>query len=145
MSNTILVVEDEEVTRDILATWLEEAGYDTCTAGNGFEGLIEVKQSSPDLVVTDIMMPQMDGYELCRLTREVSGAPFIFLTGLATANNKREAYKSGATEYLVKPIEMDNFLAKVAELLALPQSSGPPEMHTIQELQSKSMQSADLR
>ncbi len=141
MSNTVLVVEDEEVTRDILATWLEEAGYETCTAGNGFEGLVEVKENSPDLVVTDIMMPQMDGYELCRLTREVSGTPFIFLTGLATENNKREAYKSGATEYLIKPIDMDDFLRKVADLLALPQSPGPAEIQTIQEIRSKTAHS----
>ena len=71
MSQTVLIVEDENITRDILVTWLEEAGYDTCSAGNGLEGLLEARAQSPDLGVADIMLPQMEGYELCKLMRHL--------------------------------------------------------------------------
>ena len=129
MSQTVLIVEDENVTRDILVTWLEEAGYDTCSAGNGLEGLLEAKEKAPDLVVADIMMPQMDGYELCKLMRQLSSTPFMFLTGFGTEDHKRQGFRLGANEFLVKPVDMDVFLQRVSELLS---KSYPPTPPTIE-------------
>ena len=126
MSQTVLVVEDENITRDILTTWLEEAGYNTCSAGNGLEGLLEAREKSPDLVVADIMMPQMDGYELCKMMRQLSSTPFMFLTGFGTENHKRQGFRLGANEFLVKPVDMDVFLQRVSDLLSKAYPSTPP-------------------
>ena len=120
MSNTILVVEDEEVTRDILATWLEEAGYDTCTAGNGFEGLVEVKENSPDLVVTDIMMPQMDGYEACRRLKQdpsLRDIPVIFLTAKSQEREVKKGLSLGAVGYLIKPFNPMSLAEEIQQIL----------------------------
>ena len=132
MSKTILVVEDELITRDILTTWLEGAGYDTLIAANGLEGLLEVRKNSPDLVVADIMMPQMDGLELCHMMRQLSGTPVMFLTGFGSENYKRKGFRAGGNDYLVKPVEMDDFLARVSDLLTHTYSPFPPKIDTIQ-------------
>ena len=136
MSQTVLVVEDENVTRDILITWLEEAGYDTCSAENGLEGLLEAKEKSPDLVVADIMMPQMDGYELCKMMRQLCSTPFMFLTGFATAEHKRQGYRLGADEFLVKPVDMDIFLKRVSKLLSKAYPPTPPTIEPFRRIQT---------
>jgi DNA-binding response OmpR family regulator len=132
MSQTVLVVEDEAITRDILTTWLEEAGYEACSAANGLEGLMAARENALDLVVADIMMPQVDGYELCRLMRQLSGMPFMFLTGLGTEKHKRQGFRAGANEYLVKPVDMDYFLSRVSYLLSLSYADNPPTIETLQ-------------
>ena len=67
MPETVLVVDDEDSIREILTAWLEDQGYNTVTSTNGIEGLRQLYQHRPDLVVADILMPEMDGYEFCRL------------------------------------------------------------------------------
>ena len=117
MVDTVLIVEDEESVRELLAAWLDDAGYETRMASNGLEGLREVYQTHPDLIVADILMPQMDGYEVCRLVREVTEAPIMMLTGLGEEAKKVKGLNLGADEYVVKPVGMDEFLARVAALL----------------------------
>ena len=117
MTDKVLIIEDEEPVRDLLAAWLDEAGYETCVASNGLEGLREVYQHRPDLVVVDILMPQMDGYEFCKLAREVCEAPIMILTGLGDESKKVKGLNLGADEYVVKPVGMDEFLARVTALL----------------------------
>ena len=117
MQESVLVVDDEEVIRDILITWLREAGYEARSAANGLEGLKAMHRKAPDLIVADIMMPQIDGYEMCRLMRQISGAPIIFLTGLGMSQYKKLGLSMGADDYLTKPIGMNNFLASVSNLL----------------------------
>ena len=134
MSQTVLVVEDEFITRDILTTWLEEAGYNTCSAGNGLEGLLEAREKSPDLVVADIMMPQMDGYELCTMMRQLSSTPFMFLTGFGSENHKRQGFRLGANEFLVKPVDMDVFLERVSDLLSKAYPSTPPTIEPFRRI-----------
>ena len=117
MSETVLVVDDEESIREILTTWLEEQGYNTVTSTNGIEALRELYQHRPDLVVADILMPEMDGYEFCRLAREVSEAPIMFLTALSKEQEKVKGFDLGADDYVVKPVGMEEFLARVGALL----------------------------
>lgn len=117
MPSTVLVVEDEAPVRELLTAWLAEAGYDTCTAGDGVAGLREVYQRQPDLIVTDIVMPKMDGFEFCRLVKEVSDSPIMFLTGLGEEAKKVKGLNMGADDYVVKPVGMDEFLARVGALL----------------------------
>ena len=128
MSNKVLVVEDEEIIREVLCSWLEEADYQTLTASNGLSGLEMIHQHDPDLIVADIMMPQLDGIELCRLTRETSGTPILLLTGLGGEQHRKAGYKVGATDYLVKPVDMDDFLAKVSTLLQQERQPQAPSM-----------------
>ena len=128
MSKRVLIVEDEEVIREVLCSWLEEADYQTLTASNGLRGLEMIHQHDPDLIVADIMMPQLDGIELCRLTRETSGTPILFLTGLGSDEHRKAGYRVGATDYLVKPVDMDDFLTKVSSLLQRERTSPAPSI-----------------
>lgn len=117
MAETVLVVDDEESIREILTAWLEDQGYNTVTSSNGMEALRELYQHRPDLVVADILMPEMDGYEFCRLAREVSEAPIMFLTALSKEQEKVKGFDMGADDYVVKPVGMEEFLARVGALL----------------------------
>ena len=117
MAETVLVVDDEESIREILTAWLEDSGYKTYTSSNGIEALRELYQRRPDLVIADILMPEMDGYEFCRLVREVSEAPVMLLTALGKEQDKVKGLNIGADDYVVKPVGMDEFLARVGALL----------------------------
>ena len=117
MAETVLVVDDEESIREILTTWLEDSGYETVTSSNGIEALRELYQHRPDLVIADILMPEMDGYEFCRLAREVSEAPIMLLTALSKEQEKVKGFDLGADDYVVKPVGMEEFLARVGALL----------------------------
>ena len=117
MAETVLVVDDEESIREILSAWLEESGYETYTSSNGVEGLREMYQKRPDLVVADILMPEMDGFEFCRLVREVTEAPIMLLTALGKEQDKVRGLNLGADDYVVKPVGMDEFIARVGASL----------------------------
>jgi DNA-binding response OmpR family regulator len=117
MAQRVLVVEDEKVIRELLESWLKEAGYETRAAGDGIEGLRELYQFRPDLVVLDILMPKMDGFEFCRLARQVSQASIIILSGLGKEEDKVKGLELGADDYVVKPVPMQEFLARVAAML----------------------------
>ena len=130
MIKKVLIVEDEEVIREVLCSWLEEADYQTLTASNGLTGLEAIHQYEPDLIVADIMMPQLDGIELCRLTRETSGTPILLLTGLGGDEHRKAGYQVGATDYLVKPVDMEDFLTKVSQLLEQEHLSPAPSIST---------------
>ena len=117
MTEVVLVVDDEEEIREILTAWLEDAGYETYSASNGLEALQKLYYQIPDLVVSDVLMPQMDGYEMCRLMRELSGTPILFLSGLGMETDKKKGFRQGADEYITKPVEMDDFLSRVSSLL----------------------------
>lgn len=117
MADKVLVVEDEDSVRELLVTWLEEAGYSVIQASNGLEGVRRLYDQQPDLVVLDIMMPVMDGLEFCRRVREVSNAPLMILSALDREKEKVRGLELGADEYVVKPVGMDEFLARVTAML----------------------------
>ncbi|MDP6799195.1 MAG: response regulator [SAR202 cluster bacterium] len=120
MTDKVLVVDDEQPVRDLLLTWLEEAGYETCFGTNGLEGLQALYEHRPDLVIADIMMPEMDGFEFCRQVRQVSKAPIMILSGLGQEVEKIKGFDLGADDYVVKPVGMDEFLARAAALIRGP-------------------------
>jgi type IV pilus assembly protein PilB len=112
----ILCVDDDEVTRRLLERLLENAGFDTLTAKNGEEALVKVNKRKPDIILLDIMMPEMDGYEVCsRLqeNNETSYIPVIFVTALGDKQDKAKAFSVGAADYLVKPIKKDDLMQKI--------------------------------
>jgi len=118
-NNTILIVEDEVNLRDYLSTNLSH-NYHVITAGNGKEGLQIVKTNHIDLIVSDIMMPEMNGIELCKLLKEnvkTCNIPIILLTAKALKEDKIKGYDTGADAYLEKPFQLDYLNARINNLL----------------------------
>ncbi|MGZ4033401.1 MAG: response regulator [Bacteroidia bacterium] len=120
MENTILIIEDGEEIRENTAELLELAGYTVYTANNGKEGLESARRKRPDLVLCDIMMPELDGYGVLRAFEnipEVVGTPFIFVTSKAEKSDIRAGMDMGADDYLTKPFSGDDLLRVVAARL----------------------------
>ncbi len=114
---TILVVDDDPAQVKVIEMALREANYDPVTATNGEEALKTFARYQPDLVVLDVMMPGMDGWETCYRIRQISTVPIIFLTGRQTTDDKVSGFKLGADDYLVKPFLPDELLARVESVL----------------------------
>lgn len=117
----ILCIEDETEIREFLVEILVEAGYDVASAGNGQEGLEVMSSYAPDLVVSDLSMPVMNGLELLRIVREeyprFADVPFILLTGHTDKDAVIKGLTSGADDYLTKPVDVAHLLVKVAAIL----------------------------
>lgn len=117
----ILCIEDEIDLRDFIAEILTDAGYDVASASNGQEGLELMSSYAPDLVVSDLSMPVMDGLQLLHIVREdhpqFADVPFILLTGHTEKEAVIEGFASGADDYLTKPIDAAHLLIKVAATL----------------------------
>lgn len=114
---TILVIDDDPAQVKVIEMALHEANYRTVSATNGEEGLKTFRQHQPDLVVLDVMMPGMDGWETCYRIRQISTVPIIFLTGRQTTDDKVSGFKLGADDYLIKPFLPDELLARVETVL----------------------------
>lgn len=118
MKHKILLIEDEIKTAITLQKGLEEFHYDTDIANNGEEGISKALNKSYDLIVTDIMMPVMNGIDFCsKLRAEGINTPVLMLTALGTIDDKTIGFESGADDYLVKPFELKEFLLRVKALL----------------------------
>ncbi len=109
----ILIAEDETALRDFVSRNLRARGYVVSEAGNGLEALALWERENPNLVVLDIMMPRMDGLEVCRRIRERSNTPIIALTALDAEADKVAALDLGADDYLTKPFGVEELLARV--------------------------------
>ncbi|HLM56174.1 MAG TPA: response regulator transcription factor [Pyrinomonadaceae bacterium] len=120
MAKRILVVDDEAKLLRAVAVDLRGEGYDVATARSGAEALARVAQSLPDLVVSDIRMPGMDGYQLARRLREnqrTALIPIIFLTAKDTSADRIEGFRAGVDAYIAKPFEPDELLVVIAGIL----------------------------
>ena len=124
MASKILIVDDEKTIADILAYNLRKEGYDTVEAFDGDTGLKLAISENPDLVILDIMMPGLDGYEVCRQIRKVSQVPIIMLTAKAEESDKVLSFELGADDYITKPFGMKEMLARVMANLRRGGSSG---------------------
>lgn len=115
----ILCIEDEPDLLEFLVDELDDAGYATLTAANGRIGLEIILDQMPDLILCDIMMPEMDGKELLATLRrdhpECADIPFIFLTALANRDQMLAGLKLGSDDYLTKPVDFEMMLAKVGK------------------------------
>ena len=116
----ILCVEDEQDIRENIADILRDEGFEVFEAENGKRGFESFMQNKPDLVISDIMMPEVDGYALLNLIRESknirnNSVPFIFLSALGQKDNVIKGVNSSANDYLIKPIDFDLMIAKVKE------------------------------
>jgi two-component system KDP operon response regulator KdpE len=119
----VLVVDDEPQITRVLRTVLTSQGYDVHTAAEGESGLSAFTEWRPELVITDLYMPHMDGVELCRRIRRSSAVPIIVLSVRGEERSKVEALDAGADDYITKPFGTDELLARVRA--ALRRSAGP--------------------
>lgn len=114
----ILVVEDDKNLRKLIVTCLKREKYNTFEATNGVEALDVIDKKYIDLIITDVMMPQMDGYELTRELREAKYTmPILLVTAKSTLSDKKEGFLLGADDYLVKPIDVEELPLRVMALL----------------------------
>lgn len=118
MRKTILVVDDEEAIRRLLSDSLARAGYRVAAAGSGREALALVEQEPPDLIILDLVMPEMDGIEALRRIRERGvTARVLVLTAYGTAQQVREARALGVREFIGKPFDLDRLVGIVRQEL----------------------------
>jgi two-component system, OmpR family, response regulator MprA len=116
-SADILVVDDDRRITSMLSRALRAEGYEVRIANDGGEGLARVRERQPDLVVLDLLMPGIDGLEVCRRLREESDVPILILTAKDETQDRVVGLDSGADDYLVKPFALDELLARVRALL----------------------------
>ena len=113
---SVLIVEDEQAIRDLIALHLSKAGYKCDKAADGKDGIERIDSNQYDLILLDVMMPEIDGYELMEYIRPL-GIPVIFITAKHTVTDKVKGLKLGADDYLVKPFDMVELLARVEAVL----------------------------
>ena len=109
----ILVVDDEETVRNLLQRTLEEAGYDVITAANGQEALDKVSQFNISLMLLDIKMPGLSGFEVLERIRQHSNVPVIMLTAIGDVTKVRDSLALGADDYIRKPFKRGELLARI--------------------------------
>jgi CheY-like chemotaxis protein len=116
----ILVVDDNEMNLVLLARILELEGYQVAMAHNGMEAIRSVEQKMPDLALLDVMMPDMNGYELCRKMRQPpfsTKIPIVMLTAMSSETERAQALEAGANDIWSKPFDMDIFRQRIGELI----------------------------
>ena len=114
----ILIVDDNEDNRDVLARRLQRRGFDVTVAVGGREGVAQAESDEPDIVLMDMNMPILDGWEATRQIRESGSAiPIIALTAHAMTGDRERAIEAGCTEYHTKPVELDQLLTLIEKLL----------------------------
>ena len=113
----ILIIDDEDDIRLFLGTKLQRAGYETSEAPDGREGLRHFYNDRPDLVVLDVAMPEMDGWQVLERIREISRVPVLMLSAAAQERDKIRGLTGGADDYVTKPFSGDEFLARVSAVL----------------------------
>ena len=117
MGRNILVVEDDKNISDLIHMYLVKEGFDVRIAGDGGKALEEFQKKEPDLVLLDIMLPVMDGWAVCAKIRETSKVPIIMLTAKSEVNDRITGLEMGADDYIVKPFEMKEVLARIHAVL----------------------------
>jgi len=113
----ILIVEDEKSMQEIIAEYMQRGGHTCFMADDGMDALLMLKNNPMDLMILDIMMPHLDGFSVCRMTREMSNLPIIMLTAKSSEDDKLKGYDLGADDYITKPFSPKVLLAKAKALL----------------------------
>ena len=117
MAVSVLVVEDDRNIAELLQMYLEKEGYAVTVAEDGGKGLSKFRAIKPDLVLLDVMMPVMDGWSVCRAIRAEAQTPVIMLTAKGELDDKVAGLKQGADDYITKPFEMKEVLARIEAVL----------------------------
>ncbi|MCC6566079.1 MAG: response regulator transcription factor [Chloroflexi bacterium] len=129
MSDTVLIVDDDETTLRVLELLLARAGYEVVRAGSAEDGLRKAYRFQPDIVLLDVNMPQMDGWEMCHRLREMSDVPILFLAASASSEDVVRGLELGADDFIAKPFDPQELLARIkAHLRRAPRSAPSEEM-----------------
>ena len=139
--NKILVIDDDKAINELIKINLELQGYKIVQAYNGTEGFALAKQESPELIVLDVMMPEVDGFTVAqriRQSEEISDTPIIMLTALSELNNKVNGFNIGVDDYLTKPFEVEELIVRVRALLKrtkkIPKTSAVRDLLSYKEI-----------
>ena len=128
--STILIIDDEQALLDLLAKKLRTNGHEVFTANNGRQGVTLAREHQPDLILLDIMMPKMDGFEVCQAIRDEVICPILFLSARQAETDKIRGLSLGGDDYITKPFGMMEFLARVKAVLRRSgQKQGEKELH----------------
>ncbi|HLE13516.1 MAG TPA: response regulator, partial [Anaerolineales bacterium] len=117
MAKKILVVDDKKELRTLLKEYLTQEGFEIVTAGNGQEALFVARQAKPDLIILDLMMPEMGGYDFLRVYGREANTPIIILTAKLEENEKVLGLELGADDFVTKPFSMRELTARVRAVL----------------------------
>ena len=117
MTKTVMLVEDDQDTIAILQLYLEHQGYRSVVALDGEEALKSVKKFDPDLIILDLMLPKLDGLEVCRCIRAESQIPIVILTAWEGQDSRRAGLSLGADDYISKPFSPKKLMSRVQSLL----------------------------
>ena len=117
MARNILVVEDDRTISDLIQMYLVKEGFEVRIAADGGKAIAEFQKSVPDLILLDIMLPVMDGWAVCAKIRETSKVPIIMLTAKSEVFDRIQGLEMGADDYIVKPFEMKELLARINAVL----------------------------
>ena len=129
MSDKVLIIDDEEPTVQLISMLLEKRGFETIKAFRAEEGLRKAYRHQPDLVLLDVMMPDMDGWDVCKRLREMSDVPIIFLTARDDVKDVVYGLEIGSDDYVVKPFNNDELIARIkAHLRRSPRPNMSEEM-----------------
>ena len=126
----VLIVEDEADTRAMIGEMIERAGYEPADAAEGTEGLAKAESFRPDVILLDVAMPDLDGYEVCRVLKEnpeTKTIPVIFVTGSADAELNRRAYQAGAVACITKPFRFEAIVAVLESAFASAERQAKPK------------------
>lgn len=131
MKPAVLVVDDDRKTVDLIRLYLERDGYRVLSAYDGLKALELARNAHPGMVILDLMLPQVDGLDVCRILREESVVPIIMLTAKSTEEDKLVGLDLGADDYITKPFSPRELVARVRTVLrraSMPQENGPAEV-----------------
>ena len=126
----ILIVEDNEENRDSLSRRLQRRGFEVIAANDGKDGITKAQSEKPDLILMDMNMPELDGWEATRRLKaapETAGTPVIALTAYALSGDRERALEAGCADYHAKPVEFAKLLAQIEGILQSKSAAGPPE------------------
>lgn len=116
----LLVIEDEPLVLEMLSLALTNAGFDHVTASNGEDGLVQAKEHNPALIITDMSLPKLTGWELIEQIRndpEIGNTPIVALTAHSTSEDRIAAYEAGVSAYEPKPLNVEKLLGRIKELI----------------------------
>ena len=137
MASTVLIVEDDPHTVEVVRLYLRRDGHTVLTASNGKDGLRMARESAPDLVVLDLMLPEMGGLEVCRELRKESDVPIVMLTARAEEEDRVAGFELGADDYVTKPFSPRELAARIRAVLrrtAQDQEEDSPARLTYREI-----------
>ncbi len=142
LKNTLLIVDDVSTNLSVLSEFLSEAGYKVIVAQDGKRAIKKAEHIHPDLILLDVMMPGMDGFEVCQLLKSqaiTQDIPIIFMTALADTIDKVKGFSLGASDYITKPIQSEEVLARISTHLKLSRLQQELRAHT-QELEQRNLE-----